>query len=178
MDRDKHVRLGLTGEACALIQGNEDVLVPCQVRLEARRRIDLAGQLACDGQGDVLLTLAALTEGTRVLTAVAGIDGDHQRAHVAIAHDLLDRLDRRGRHDTRFDSGGRRAVHRRGLTGGDLRGHACGDAYARWKLCGWRGGHGRRRCRHAALRLRGRGWRRCRHLRRSAIAGQDFADES
>src|SRR5688572_26556211 len=145
VDRDEHVRLRLSRQLGAARQGNERIVVARQVRLQARRRVDLAGEFARDRQGHVLLALAGRAERARILTAMAGVDGDDERTHAATAHHVLHGLHRRLRRRGSGVRRGGRARHRRGHAGGDARRNAGGDGGGDRRHGGDNGG--RRRCR-------------------------------
>ncbi|MNM80625.1 hypothetical protein D3C81_925970 [compost metagenome] len=112
MDRDEQVGALLAGDLGTFAQRNEVVAGTRQFGAEALHLVDLPLQLARDRQGDVLLVQATRTQGARVFTAVAGIDGDDDVALAAGRNRQLGhRLARRDRH-------GRRARRRRGRDGG------------------------------------------------------------
>jgi hypothetical protein len=84
MHGNEDVRLRVTRANHAIAEHDEEVIVTDQVRPHARLGIDARCERAGDGQHNVLFHGAIAADGTRILPAVAGIDGDDD---IAIAVD-------------------------------------------------------------------------------------------
>ena len=85
----------LAGDLGALTQRHETVTTADQHRLETRFLTQQAMQLPGDGQRDLLFTDPARSQRARIVTAMPGIDRDHQISPFVV--ELLHRFDV-GRH--------------------------------------------------------------------------------
>ena len=95
MDRDKQVGIVLARLVNALAQANVVITLANHDRAHARLLLDELGELARNGQHHGLFAGSASPHSAGVLTAVTGIDGNHQLAKW-----------RFGNIERRFDRGG------------------------------------------------------------------------
>ena len=100
MHGDEHIGARRAGAVDAIAQLEEFVVIAGEHGAHARFGVDTLRECARDRQRHVLLTRAAVADGTRILAAVTGVHGDDDIAVALIGrvHSAHPHCDRRGCH--------------------------------------------------------------------------------